>query len=115
MARRYYTSHSWTEICAFWAVVISGFAYLFGGIFKLIVSFIKDDLHGNNTANILNSIYHIFTFLGNLALIVAVAIPAWNYVKYRAVGWKVVFWIGLIGFAFGAVLGMLGGFGIILW
>ena len=114
MSRRYYSTHSWTELCAFWAIVISGFAYLFGGIFKLLVSTIKS-LNGTNTANILSSIYHIFTFLGNLALIVAVAIPAWNFVRLRRTGWKVVYWIALVGYAFGAVLGMLGGFGIIVW
>lgn len=114
MSRRYYGTHTWTEICAFWAVVISGFTYLFGGIFRFVVSVIKD-LNGTNTARVLNDIYNIFTFIGNIALIVAVAIPAWNFVKYRSTGWKVVFWIALVGFAFGAVLGMLGGFGIFVW
>ena len=54
----------------------------------------------------------MFTFLGNIALIIAVAIPAWQFVKYRSTGWKVVYWIALVGFALGAVLGLLSGFGI---
>ncbi len=111
MSRRYYSTHSWTELCAFWAIVISGFAYLFGGIFKLVVSAIKNlSVH---TAEILNNIYYIFEFLGKVALIVAVAIPAWNFVRLRRTGWKVVYWIALVGFAFGAVLGMLSGLGVI--
>ena len=114
MSKRYYGSHTWTEICAFWAIVISGFAYLFGGIFRFLVSVIKS-LNGTNTANILNSIYNIFTFIGNIALIIAVAIPAWHFVAGRGKGWKVVYWIALIGFAFGAVLGMLGAFGVFAW
>ncbi len=114
MSRRYSGTHTWTEICAFWAVVISGFAYLFGGIVKLLISTIKS-LNGTNTANLLNNIYNIITFIGNIALIIAVAIPAWQFVKYKATGWKVVYWIAIVGFAFGAVLGMLGNFGVFVW
>ena len=114
MSRRYYSSSSWTETCAFWAMVISGFAYLFGGLFHFLCNAIKS-LNGTNTARILEQVYNIATFVGNIALIIAIAIPAWQFVKYKGVGWKVVFWIALIGFAFGAVLGMLGGLGIIAW
>ena len=111
MSRKYSGSHTWTEICAFWAMVISGFAYLFGGIVRFLISVIKN--LSTHTASLLNQIYSIFTFIGNIALIFAIAIPAWQFVKYRGTGWKVVYWIALIGFAFGAVLGMLGGLGII--
>ena len=114
MSRRYVGTHTWTEICAFWAIVISGFAYLFGGIFRFIVSVIKD-LNGTKTAAVQNNIYNIITLLGNVALIVEVAIHAWQFVKYRSKGWKVVFWIALVGFALGAVLGLLGGLGIFSW
>ena len=114
MSRRYSSSSDTTEICAFWAMVISGFAYLFGGIFNFICKAIKS-LNGTHTASVLSSIYHIATFVGNIALIIAVALPAWQFVKYRSVVWKAIFWVGLIGFAFGAVLGMLGGLDIINW
>lgn len=108
MSRRYST-HTWTEICAFWAMVVSGFAYLFGGIIHLLINTIRS-LNGTHTAAILNQIYNVATFLGNIALIVAIAIPAWQFVKYKGTGWKVVFWIALIGFALGAVLGLVGAF-----
>ena len=114
MSRKYYGTNTWTEICAFWAMVISGFAYLFGGIVNFIITTIKS-LNGTNTAAILGNIYHVLTFLGNIALIVAVAIPAWQFVRYRSKGWKVVYWIALVGFALGAVLGMIGSLGIFVW
>lgn len=107
---RYSKSYTWAEFCAFWAIVISGFSYLLGGLIRLILSFLKDV--APKTVNMINSVIGIFTFLGNLALIIAVAIPAWQFVRYRRVGWKVVYWIALIGFALGAVLGMLGSLGI---
>ena len=69
-------------------------------------------LFRSHTLSIINSIISVFTFLGNIALIIAVAIPAWQFVKYRSTGWKVVYWIALVGFALGAVLGLLSGFGI---
>lgn len=114
MSRKYYGSHTWTEICAFWAIVISGFAYLFGGVVKFLISVIQS-LKASNTAAILNSIYNVITFLGNIALIVAVAIPAWQYVKGRSRAWKAVYWIALIGFALGAVLGLLGSLNVFVW
>lgn len=113
MSRRY-SSSDVTETCAFWAMVISGFAYLFGGIFNFICRVIKS-LNGTHTESVLRSIYHIATFVGNIALIIAIAIPAWRFVKYKATAWKVIFWIAFVGFAFGAVLGMLGGLDIINW
>ena len=109
MSRRYTGTHTITELCAFWAIVISGFSYLLGGVIRLIKTLIKDAPH---TLSIINSIISVFTFLGNIALIIAVAIPAWQFVKYRSTGWKVVYWIALVGFALGAVLGLLGGLGI---
>lgn len=109
MSRRYSTS-TWTEICAFWAMVISGFAYLFGGAIRFIMSFVDDV--APRTMALLNNIINIITFVGNIALIVAIAIPAWQFVKYKGTGWKVVYWIALVGFALGAVLGLLGGLGI---
>lgn len=113
MSRRYSTS-TWTEICAFWAMVISGFAYLFGGILNFLINTIKS-LNGTHTAALLGQIYHVATFLGNIALIVAIAIPAWQFVKYKGTGWKVVYWIALVGFALGAVLGLIGALGIFAW
>ena len=98
---RQYSSYTVTEVCAFWAIVISGFAYLLGGLIKFITSLMKDI--APRTIALMNNIISIMVFLGNLALIVAVAIPAWQFVKY---------WIALVGFALGAVLGLLGGLGI---
>ena len=109
MSRRYST-HTWTEVCAFWSMVISGFAYLFGGILKVITTFFSN--FTPNTMALLNKIINTITFVGSLLLIIAIAIPAWQFIKYRGVGWKVVYWIALIGFAFGSVLGLLGGLGV---
>lgn len=98
--------HSLTEICAFWSMTIAGCAFLFGGIIRFIVSLIKNI--SDKTSHTLGQVYHIFTFLGQVALIIAIAIPAYQFVKYKSKSWKVFYWIMLVVFAFGVVLGMLG-------
>lgn len=98
--------HSLTEICAFWSMTIAGCAFLFGGIIRFIVSLIKNI--SDKTAGTLNQIYTIFSFVGQIALIIAIALPAYQFVKYKSKSWKVFYWIMLVVFAFGVVLGMLG-------
>lgn len=70
MARRY-SSVTWTEICAFWGMVIAGFTHFFGGFFRALVKWAFDD---GNVARILNRIADICTLLGNIALLVAIAL-----------------------------------------
>ena len=105
-----YTEHDVTKTCAFWGMVISGFAYLLSGVIKFVVSLIGEI--SGSTATVLNQIISLCTFLGNIAIVVAIAIPAWHFVKYRRKAWKVVYWIAFVGFALGSVLGLLGGLGI---
>ena len=110
MARKSTTSvrerHSFTEICAFWSMTIAGCAFLFGGIIRLLTSIIKN--LSEKTAATLTQVYNIFSFIGQIALIIAIALPAYQFVKYKSKSWKVFYWIMLAVFAFGVVLGMLG-------
>ena len=98
--------HSLTEICAFWSMTIAGCAFLFGGVIRFIVSLIKNI--SDKTASTLGQVYTIFSFIGQIALIIAIALPAYQFVKYKSKSWKVFYWIMLVVFAFGVVLGMLG-------
>jgi len=103
MARRY-SSVTWTEICAFWGMVIAGFTHFFGGIFRALI---KWALSGN-IANFFNDLVYILTLIGNIALLVAIALPAYQFVKYKSKGWRVFYWIAfalfLVGVVFGVVL-----------
>ena len=105
-----YTDHDVTKLCAFWGMVISGFAYLFSGLVQFIISVTKNI--SASTASLLSRLVSLFNFLGNLAIIVAIAIPAWHFVRHKRKAWRVVYWIAFVGFALGAVLGLLGGLGI---
>ena len=102
MARRYYSS-TWTEICAFWGMVIAGFTHFFGGLFRALIKWVFSN---SSVASILNRIADICTLLGNIALLVALIIPAWQFVKYKSKGWKVFFWIALVLFVVSVVFGV---------
>ena len=85
MSRRY-SSYTWTEICAFWGMIIASVSYIFSGLFRFLVNWINDISH--DVASILSLVSNIMSLLGSIALLVAIAIPAWQYVKYRSKGWK---------------------------
>lgn len=103
MSRRY-SSVTWTEICAFWGMVIAGFSHFFGGLFRALVKW----AFGNdgNVTHILNNIVNILTLVGNIALLVAIALPAYQFVKYKSKGWRVFYWIAFALFVIGVVFGV---------
>ena len=102
MARRYSTV-TWAEICAFWGMVIAGFTKFFGGVFRASVEwFIKD---GSNAKNILMKLHTTLSFLGDIALLIAIALPAYQFVKYKTKGWKIFYWIAFAIFVVAVVFG----------
>ncbi|MDE7306077.1 MAG: hypothetical protein K2N33_01665 [Clostridia bacterium] len=110
MAKRNHTSSGSRDLvkfCAFWGMTIAALFYIFSGFIAFLLKVIKS-LNGTNTANVLSTMCSIFTLLGNIAIIIAIAIPAWRYVSTKSRGWKIFYWIMLVVFAFGVVLGMIG-------
>lgn len=101
MSRRYY-SNTWSEICAFWGMVIAGFSHFFGGLFRALVNwaFKSGAVH-----DILTTVINVLSLLGNIALLVAIALPAWQFVKYRTKGWRVFYWIAFVLFILGVIFG----------
>ena len=102
MSRRYSTI-SWTEICAFWGMVVAGFTHFFGGLFHALVKWAFND---SKFGNVLNSIANICELLGNIALLIAIALPAYQFVKYKSKGWKIFYGISLALFILGVVFGV---------
>lgn len=101
MARRY-SSYTWTEVCAFWGMVIAGFAHFFGGFFRALIKW----AFSGNIVNFFNKLVYALTFLGNIALLIAIALPAYQFVKYRTKGWRVFYWIAFVLFLVGVVFGL---------
>ena len=103
MARRYSTV-SWTEICAFWGMVVAAFTHFFGGLFKALVRWAFSDSKVGST---LLRIADICSLLGNIALLIAIAVPAYQFVKYKSKGWRVFYWVSLILFILGVIFGVV--------
>ena len=101
MSRRY--TVTWVELCAFWGMVVAAFTHFFGGLFRALVNW----AFSNSTAgNLLTSIANICQLLGNIALLVAIALPAYQFVKYRTKGWRIFYWVALVLFILGVVFGV---------
>ena len=107
------TTHSTSEktqlikFCAFWSMAIAALTYIFSGILSMIIKLMKD--LNAKTAGTLSQIINIANFLGSVALIIAIALPAYNYVRGKSKSWKIFYWICLVVFALGVVLCMLPG------
>ncbi len=91
--------------CAFWGLAISAVLYVTSGLIKFITSLIKN--LSPETASVLNKITGITSLLGSIAIVVAVALPAYGYVRGKKKGWKIFYWIALAVFVFGVVFGAI--------
>ena len=99
-------THTTTErdiekFCAFWAMAIAAILYICSGVIALVTKYV-------NPADIFTTIVSIITLLGNIAMIVAIALPAYKYAVTKGKNGKIAYWICLVIFAFGVVLGFLG-------
>lgn len=99
-----YSTGRWAELCAFWGMVIAAFTHFFGGFFKALIKWFFE---GKPIAGTLTRIADICSFLGNIALIFAIAIPAFRFVSTKGKGWKVFYWIALVMFILGVVFGVV--------
>lgn len=91
------------KICAFWGVVLAGVAGLVSFILNLLAKCGVTIEWGGKVAG-------ACSFIAQIALFVSAWLAAWDYVKYKSYGWRVVFWVFF-------VLGILGlvGLGIGSW
>lgn len=95
-----------TKFCAFWALAIASFMYIFGGLISLIINAV-DSLGGTKAAHVLSTISNVTSFLGNIALVIAIALPAYSYVSGKKKGWKIFYWVALAVFVLGIVFGLI--------
>ena len=85
--------NDFVRACAFWGIVVTAILFVVSGILTW--------------CNVGAAIVNIFDLLAKIALLVAVAIPAYDWIKYRKTGWKVVYWIALVIYVFGVVFGVI--------
>lgn len=92
-----------TKFCAFWSLAISALLYIVSGVMRFVMWLVK------NPPN-LGGVCGVLQFLANIALVIAVALPAYSYVRGRSRGWKVLYFVSLAIFALGIVFGLLPNF-----
>ena len=92
------TNGSIIKTCAFWGMAVAAVLYLVSGIIALIDKFAGTSL---------SQIVGIFSLLGNIAIIVAIALPAYTYVSGRNKNWRIMYWILLAVFVLGVVFGAI--------
>ncbi len=85
--------NDFTRGCAFWGILVTAVLFVVGGILTW--------------CGVNSQIVNIFELLAKIALLVAVALPAYDWVKYKKTGWKVTYWIALVIYVFGVVFGVL--------
>lgn len=84
---------AFSKFCAFWGITFSALLYLVNLILNLLnkhLGFNPENL-GKWTTGI--------DFVSKLALLVAVAIPAYGYVSNKRVGWKIVYILAVVFYA----------------
>ena len=94
------------KFCAFWAMAIAALLYIFSGVINVIIK-IMTKIGDKAVPGALNTLVSVFSLLGGIATIIAIALPAYNYVRGRGRGWKAFYIVCLIVFALGVVLSML--------
>ena len=92
------TNGSIVRTCAFWGMAVAAVLYLVSGIIALIDRFAGTSL---------SQIVGIFSLLGNIAMIVAIAFPAYSYVSGKSKNWRIIYWILLAVFVLGVVFGAI--------
>ena len=86
--------NSFVKACAFIGILISAVLYVVSGILSWV-------------GGSLGAIASWMNLIASLALVVGVAFPAWDYVKYRTQAWKIVYWVALAVYVFGVVFGII--------
>ena len=79
--------------CAFWGILVTAILFVVGGIFRWV--------------GLGEGLINLVDLLAKIALLVAIAFPAYDWVKYKKTGWKVTYWIALVVYVFGVVFGVL--------
>ncbi|MDE5897230.1 MAG: hypothetical protein K2H43_05395 [Clostridia bacterium] len=98
MAKRQRTEsaarNSFIKACSFIGILISAVLYLVGGILSWF-------------GGSLGSLGSWMNLIASIALLIGVAFPAWDFVKYKKKLWRIVYWVALVVYIVGVVFGIV--------
>ena len=78
------SSNNFVRGCAYIALIIAMFTFLFGGIVRSL------------EIEILTRFISLANLIGKICLVIGVALPAYDFTRGKAKFWGVLFWIALI-------------------
>jgi len=86
--------NDFVKLCAFVGIFLSAILFVVGAILNAVG---------------LSSITSIFNLIAQLALLVAVAFPAYRFVRgtHHRKAWTIVYWVCLVLYVFGVVFGVI--------
>lgn len=90
-----------TKFCAFWSLAIASILFVVNAILNVIRSL------ANVQSSALSTCISVFDILAKVALLIAIGIPAYSYVRGKGKGWKIFFWIALLIYALGIVFSVI--------
>ena len=87
--RRTVNGKSWLlRAASYFALIISAFMFLFGGIFS-------------------GTVRTVFTLIGQLCILIGIGIPAYDYTRGKKLAWRIVYWVALAVYILGCILGVI--------
>lgn len=84
-----------TKFFAFWGLTIAALLFVVTAILNLI------------NIESLGSVINVLDIIAKVALLIAVGIPAYGYVRRKGKIWKIIFLIALIIYALGVVFSVI--------
>lgn len=89
------TATSIVNICAFVALSLSALLYVVGGILNWCG---------------FGSVTSALNMIASYALLVAIAIPAWRFVRSKKQVWRIIYVVALVIYVFGVMFGYIARF-----
>ena len=86
-------------------MAVAAVLYLVSGVINFIAKYIAK--YAGELGATLQRVCGILSLLGNIAIIIAIAFPAYSYVRGKNRTWKILFWILLGVFVLGVVFGAI--------
>lgn len=84
------------KVCAFWGILFAALVMFINFIIALL-NFCGISISAFSTIN------GILNILSMVALLIAVAFPAYNYVRGKGRNWRIVYWIALVMYICGII------------
>ncbi|MCD8286871.1 MAG: hypothetical protein LUD50_06585 [Clostridia bacterium] len=80
------------KTCAFWGLAIAAVLFVVAAVMGMIDKWV-------DVPQVFTTIMNIFNIVSKVAILLAVALPAYAYVRGRKRGWRIFYWVALIIYA----------------